>query len=82
MVNIVLPSNDEDAVVYMQSTLDSQYNIYIVVSSVTSTNADGTTSTICFTRLSGQVYLEISDFEQLGALVPQLLEEYSHKKGK
>jgi len=80
MINVVLPSNDVDAVVYMQSTLDSRYNIYIVVSSVPSTSTDGTVSTIYFTRLSAQVYLEMSDFVTVGELVPQLLAEYENNK--
>ena len=36
-------------------------------------------SLLFFTRLSAQVYLEMSDFEQLGQLVPQLLAQHTSR---
>lgn len=53
----------------MQLQLDKQYDIYMVYSSVITSSNDE----IFFARLSAQVYLELSDFEQLGDLVPHLL---------
>jgi len=73
MFNVVLPTNDANAAAYMQAKLDSDYNIYLVYTSVT----DSQGNTILYTRLSSQVYLELRDFEQLKELVPKLLTEYN-----
>ena len=70
MVNVVLPSTSADAIASVQAQLDSNYHIYVVYSSVTHRD---TGEPIFFVRLSGQVYLEPSDFLQLISLVPELL---------
>lgn len=76
MVNVILPSADPAAVSYVTSTLNSTYNIYMVAASVPAATKEGI---LMFTRLSAQVYLESSDFEQLGLLVPELLKEYGKR---
>jgi hypothetical protein len=73
MFNIVLPTTDANAAAYMQAKLDSDYNIYLVYTSV----LDNQGNTILYTRLSSQVYLELKDFEQIKDLVPKLLSEYN-----
>ena len=70
MINVVLPSSDINAVANMASILGSKYNFYFTYSSVNST---ATGQSIIYTRLSAQVYLELSDFELLATLVPSLL---------
>ena len=75
MANVVLPSNDDNAVKYMQQTLDNRYNIYLVA--VPIKVKDGTTINIV--RLSAQVYIEFSDYEKIVDLVPLLIEEYYNK---
>jgi hypothetical protein len=75
MVNIILPSTDPDAISYMRDTLDTQYNIYIVYDKVPA-SLSVTGRDIYFTRLSAQVYLELSDLLQLGSLVPELLQKF------
>lgn len=77
MVNVILPSTDADAISNMQSILDSTYHMYIVCSSVPNANSNG--DVIYFTRLSAQVYLQMTDFILLGQLIPQLLSEYRNK---
>ncbi len=70
MINVVLPSNDINAVASMAGQLSSKYGFYFTYSSVNSTS---TGEIIIYTRLSTQVYLQLSDFEKLAALVPALL---------
>lgn len=70
MFNVQLPTVSMEAAQELQLTLDQQHNIYIVVIQV-----DG----LVFTRLSSQVYLQKSDFERLGVLVPKILSQ--HRKG-
>jgi hypothetical protein len=92
MVNVELPSCDPDAIAYMRNALEHEHNIYIVYDKLemkpplaaTTTATSGPvlipSPTPCYlyhTRLSAQVYLEMSDFEQLSALVPQLLASYT-----
>ena len=73
MINIGLPSNDPDALAYVQSTMDKKYHVYIVYDKIT----DASTGVITyFTRLSAQVYVQLSDFERVAELVPLLLHEY------
>jgi hercynylcysteine S-oxide lyase len=79
MINIILPSTDTDAVAYMRQTLDDKYGIYIVYDKIPS-SLSSTGKDILFTRLSAQVYLELTDYTQLGELVPQLLAEYESQK--
>jgi selenocysteine lyase/cysteine desulfurase len=76
LFSVILPSTDADAIAYVQSTMDSEYLIYFVYDKTVSAK---TGETIFFTRLSAQVYLELSDFERFGALLPKLLLEYSAK---
>lgn len=78
LFNVVLPSSDVDALMYVQQTLDVDYHIYFVFGSVESSTGDST-ETIWFARLSAQVYLELSDFEKLGDLVLELLKKYQSK---
>jgi len=73
MINVILPSNDPLAVEYMQKKLDAQYDIYLLFSSVPSSESS---STLFYIRLSMQIYLELSDFEKIVDLVPHLLQEY------
>ena len=78
MVNIILPSSDPDAVSYMRDTLETDYNTYIVYDRIPAdlVREDSpfyTGNDVYFTRLSAQVYLELSDFTQLADLVPELL---------
>lgn len=81
MINVILPSTDPDAVAYMRETLDQKFGIYIVYDMIPS-SLSNTGKDILFTRLSAQVYLELSDFTQLGELVPRLLEEYREELQK
>ena len=80
MVNVILPSADPEAVSYVTTTLNSTYNIYMVTGSVTDSRAGQVGVPILFARLSAQIYLEMSDFTQLGKLVPDLLEAYKLQK--
>lgn len=73
MINVILPSTDPLAVEYMQKKLDAQYDIYLIYSSVPSSESS---LTLFYTRLSMQMYLELSDFEKIVDLVPQLLQEF------
>lgn len=71
MFNVVLPTNNVDKVAAMQAELDKVHNLYMVYGTATSSL---TGETIIFTRLSAQVYLELSDFEKLAGLVSTMLE--------
>jgi len=73
MSNVGLPTNDGNAVSYLQSILKSKYNMNLRVGSVVDINQN----TIWYTRLSGQIYLEFSDFIKLANLVPKILAEYT-----
>lgn len=77
MVNIVLPSQNPAAVKYMRDTLEDTHSIYIVCDFIPK-ELSRTNSVVFFTRLSAQVYLELSDFARLGNLVPQLLAQYDN----
>jgi hypothetical protein len=72
MTNVILPTTSADAVKELQYRLDNEYNIYIVAVSVFSHTLG---SPIYFTRLSAQVYVEMSDFVRLGELVLMILNE-------
>lgn len=72
MINVILPSSDPSAISYLQRKLDKDHNIFLVVDSV----RGGEGATICFTRLSAQVYNQMSDFEAIAELVPQILHEF------
>ena len=74
MFSVILPSTDAAAIAYVQDTLSTRCDIYMVYGSAVDV---GTNQVTYFTRLSAQVYLELSDFDTLGKLVPQLLAEYS-----
>jgi hypothetical protein len=73
MRDVILPSRDPEAVKFVQQTLDQRHNIYIVYGKIAL--HDGTN--VLYTRLSAQVYLEMSDYAQLASLVPALLQEYA-----
>lgn len=64
MFNICLPTNDFKVALDLQKHLLNDHGIYIVV-------AKEPTSGMVFTRLSAQVYLEMSDFVRLGNAVLQ-----------
>lgn len=72
MINIVLPTNDGDIAAKVQSELDLEYNIYIVIASVRLKNGE----TVYFTRLSSQIYLEMEDYLKIEYLVPNLIQKY------
>eukprot|EP01035_Chromulina_nebulosa_P018313 gene18313-23999_t len=72
MSNIILPTNNYDAMMYMQKKMESDYHTYIVVGSVESNDKK-----IYFIRLSGQVYLELDDFITVKDLIPKLLNEFT-----
>ena len=76
MVNIVLPSNDPVALKYVQHELDTVHNIYIVFDSFVDSRIRNPEHeyNVYFTRLSAQVYVQISDFEILGKLVLEILD--------
>lgn len=86
MINVVLPTHDSEAVSFLQKQLDDVHNIYIVCSSLRintciegdkgSDSANSITNDVFFTRLSAQIYLELSDFARLANLVPIILSEY------
>lgn len=75
LFTVILPTTDVDAVAYAQSTMDHQYHIYFVYDQYTDPS---TGNTLLFTRLSAQVYLELSDFRRFAELMPQLLTEYNN----
>lgn len=64
MINIALPTKNATLAKEIQHLLLQNHAIYIVV-------AQEPTSGIIFTRLSSQIYLEMSDFTRLGELVLQ-----------
>ncbi len=78
MINVVLPSSDPDAIAYAQSQLDTVYHIYFVYGSVKNVQSS---ETIFFTRLSAQVYVQMSDFMELSHLLPKIISEYYVSKG-
>jgi hypothetical protein len=80
MVNVILPTSHPEAASYVTSTLNSTYNIYMVTGSVVDSRPGRVGTPILFTRLSAQIYLELSDFTQLGKLVPDLLEAFELQK--
>lgn len=81
MVNIILPSEDAEAIDYIRKALDRVHSIFIVVDRIPAIRSR-TGNDIYFTRLSSQVYLELSDFTQLAELVPELLAEYLVREKK
>jgi selenocysteine lyase/cysteine desulfurase len=72
MINILLPTQNATVAKGLQEFLLEQHNMYIIV-------AHDKGSDLIFTRLSAQIYLELSDFEQLGGLVLEFLD--NHKNG-
>lgn len=69
MVDVILPSKNEDDIRKMESTLDEKYNVCIKVELLQLSNDDS----VFICRLSGQIYLEISDYERLADLVLSIL---------
>jgi selenocysteine lyase/cysteine desulfurase len=85
MVNVVLPTDDAKVVNYVTTTLDKRYDIFMVTMELNASNpftftrdetAEPNRERVFYTRLSAQVYNEFSDYEQLGSLVPMLIQEY------
>ncbi len=66
MMCVVLPCKDEGKVQALQKFLDQVHNVFIVFGSVLD-RVSG--EKILFTRLSSQIYLQLSDFERLASLV-------------
>ena len=71
MADVILPSENEYEIRKMENELDETHNICIKVEPLQ--NFNGTNVFIC--RLSGQIYLEISDFERLADLVFNMLKK-------
>ena len=67
MVNVILPTNNENAVKSMQEVLSTNHSIYVVYGKV----LGNTGNYIYFLRLSGAIYLDIDDFLKIELLVPQ-----------
>jgi selenocysteine lyase/cysteine desulfurase len=73
MTNVVLPTSNDQETQELQRILDEEYNVYIVTGKVPVTNnTDGSQREVYFTRLSAQVYLELSDFQRLSGLVVEI----------
>ncbi len=70
MADVILPTADGNKVKTMTDALQDKYNTYIVTRDWQLT--DG--RTVYITRLSGQIYLEQSDFELMAARVLELLQ--------
>lgn len=62
MFNVVLPTNDTQKASAMQNDLLSKHNIYMIT-------LQEPVSGLIYSRLSAQIYLELSDFQLLGQLV-------------
>lgn len=75
IINVILPSTDVNAIGSMAGALSSKHGFYFTYGSVNLTATTG--ETVYYTRLSAQVYLELSDFEKLAYLVLTLLAEYT-----
>lgn len=72
MTNIVVPTNNNTACAIVVGKLLSQHGL--MVSGAGSIDA-AHGNIACYLRLSGQIYLEESDFELVGRLVPELLRQ-------
>ena len=72
MINVILPSKNENAVKNMQELLSNTHSIYVVYGKV----LDNTGNCIYFLRLSGAIYLDIDDLMKIEYLVPQLLSQH------
>lgn len=72
MTNVVVPTKNNTACAVVVGRLLSEYGI--MVSGAGSLDASHG-NIACFFRLSAQVYLEQSDFELVGRLVPELLRQ-------
>ena len=66
LFNVILPTADFELATQMQQDLFDKHGIYFL-------SLQDEASGIVFTRLSAQIYLERSDFEELGALVKEYL---------
>lgn len=72
MLNVVVPTSNQTACDHVVGVLHSTYETY--VNACFNLDADHGDVPNYF-RLSAQIFLEIADFERLGRLVLQLLEE-------
>lgn len=70
MVNVELPACSAAAAARMRTRLEEEHGIYLVLEQLL---RPAPARPLLHTRLSAQVYLQMSDFEQLGALVPIML---------
>jgi len=66
MVNVRIPSTNADFLRTLDQQLYQKFNTYVPVFALAQTN-------IWYTRVSAQIYTEISDFQYLGDAVLQLL---------
>lgn len=73
MSNVILPVSDQKTLDYIVTELDKTYGIYIVARGGIKDEAG---KEIFYVRLSGQIYLELSDFERMGVLFLQLRDQY------
>ncbi|XP_065191425.1 uncharacterized protein LOC135822549 [Sycon ciliatum] len=72
MVDIELPTGDGNKAAEIASVFVSKYNMYIVVYQM-----KGTEPPQYWTRLSAQIYLEVIDFERVGQLVLEIIQQPS-----
>lgn len=74
MINIELPAGIDsiDAGKALMEDLETQHGIYMIAL------YDGPSGRF-YTRLSAQVYLELEDFQRLGMLVLDFIEDYSYR---
>jgi len=77
MFDIVIPTDNTTACGIVNGQLRSQYGISVSGNGV----LDATHGNVaCYWRLSGQVYLELSDFQRLATLTVQLLQQLGAHK--
>ena len=72
MVDVQLPTSDSSKVAAIQDAFTNEFNSYIVVYQL-----KGSDPPQYWTRLSAQVYLELSDFETVGSRVLEILDRPS-----
>jgi len=65
LVSVILPTTNLGLAYQAQAQLVAQYNTYVQLGI--------TTQNVCYMRLSGQIYLELSDFTTMATRYAQLL---------